>query len=91
MIAAMDRPRANGAKQQEFDIDFHASLPPQDFFPVWQLARIWKAHRQHVINLIESGELKVPVDLRNKASSRSMIRVPRASVVEFLNRRKVRP
>lgn len=79
-------------KQIEFDLNFDDELPPKmDFFPVWFLAKLWHAHRQHIVNLIDSGELKVPVDLRNKASSRAMIRVPRASVVEFLTRRKVRP
>lgn len=76
------------ARQSEFDIDFNAALPPQEFFPAWQLARSWHCHVSHVINLIQSGELPVGVDLRNKASSKTMIRVPRASVALFLNRRK---
>lgn len=77
-------------KKTAFDIDFQDVLPQQEFFPVWQLAKLWKANRQHIINLIESGELKVPVDLRGKAATKTMIRVPRGSVIEFLNRRKVR-
>src|SRR6266446_5915137 len=77
-------------KQSEFDIDFGQELPPQDFFPVWQLAKIWHCSSEHVTRLVESEELPVGVDLRNKASSKTMIRVPRKSVVEFLNRRKDR-
>ena len=80
------------AKQpSDFDVDFQDHLPRIEFVPVFLLAKLWRCHRQHIINLIDSGELKVPVDLRGKASSKSMIRIPRASVVEFLNRRKVRP
>jgi hypothetical protein len=78
--------------QEEFDLDFDAELPPKmEFFPVWFLGKLWHCSAQHVINLVDSGELKVPVDLKGKAASKTMIRVPRASVVEFLNRRKVRP
>lgn len=74
--------------QREFDIDFNAELPPWEFFPVWQLAKSWNCSREHVANLVESGELPVGLDLRTKGSSKSMIRVPRRAVVEFLNRRK---
>lgn len=79
---------AERPKQTEFDIDFNAELPPQDFFPVWQLAKSWRCSPEHVIRLVESGELPVGLDLRNKASSKTMIRVPRKSVVKFLTRRK---
>ena|ERR1017187_3299066 len=74
--------------QIKLDIDFNVELPPWDFFPVFCLAEKWHVTTQHVINLIESGELEVGVDLRNKASSRAVIRVPRKSVVRFLNARK---
>jgi hypothetical protein len=80
------------AAQKDFDIDFDAELPAnRNFFPVWELAKSWHCSVQHIINLVESGELKVPVDLKGKSATKTMIRVPRASVVEFLNRRKVRP
>jgi hypothetical protein len=79
---------AGASAQAEFDIDFDDELPRWEFFPVYWLAKRWHATSQHVFNLIESGELEVGVDLRNKASSRTMIRVPRKSVVRFLNKRK---
>lgn len=56
-----------------------------------QLAKEWHCTTQHIFNLIEEGQLPGAVDLRGKAATKTMIRVPRASVVEFLNRRKVRP
>jgi hypothetical protein len=79
-----DAPR----KQAEFDIDFAQELPPWDFFPVWWLAKSWHGSDEHVLRLIEKGELPVGVDLRSPGASRSMIRIPRKSVIEFLNRRK---
>ena len=65
-------------RQKEFDIDFDAELPPNmAFFPLWWLAKRWHCSVQHVINLVDSGELKVPVDLKGKSASKSMIRAPR--------------
>jgi hypothetical protein len=56
---------------------------------VWQLAKILCCHRQHLVNLCESGAIKVAIDIRGKGSSRSTIRVPRAAVLEFLESRQV--
>lgn len=59
----------------------------RESFALHEVAKIFHCSTQHFVNLIESGELRVPLDLRNKASSRAMIRVPRSSLVEFVNRR----
>ena len=64
-------------------------LPPGESFPVHVLARVLQVHRDHVINLIDNGELKCAVDLRSPGASRSLIRVPRAAVVEFLQSRRI--
>lgn len=88
MIAMAEPPKAAPARQAEFDIDFSQELPPWDFFPIWHLAERWHCSPAHIINLIASGQLPVNVDLRNLNTSRSMIRVPRKSVVAFLNARK---
>ena len=64
-------------------------LPAGESFPVHLLARVLRVHRDHVIHLIDSGELKCAVDLRSPGASRSLIRVPRAAVVEFLESRKI--
>jgi hypothetical protein len=83
---------SNGSSvhQKEFDIDFDDVLPDWDGFPVFWVAKRWHCTSNHILNLIDSGEIKVPIDLRNKASSRAMIRIPRGSLIEFINRRKVR-
>lgn len=79
---------AMATKQPEFDIDFGDELPDWDGFPLFWLAKRWHTTTQHLFNLIDTKQIKCPVDLRNKASSRAMIRVPRKSVIAFLNSRK---
>lgn len=63
-------------------------LPSGESFPVWQLARHWGVDRKHVVNLVESGAIKA-FDLRGEGKSRSTYRIARASVVAFLESRKV--
>jgi len=71
------------------DLDFDTILAPKiNFFPVWQIAKLLNVSAGHVFHLIESGELACPVDLRNSASSRTCIRVPRKCLSDFLNSRK---
>ena len=64
-------------------------LPAGESFPVHILARVLRVTRNHVVNLIDCGELKCAVDLRSPGASRSTIRVPRAAVVEFLECRRI--
>jgi len=63
-------------------------LPAGESFPVWQLAQMFHVSKLHLSNLIEQGELAA-FDLRGKASSRSCVRVPRNSLVEFLAKRQI--
>jgi hypothetical protein len=79
--------KANGSVLREEFPD----LPPGNFFAVYRLAKILDRSRQHIGRLIDDGDLKVPIDVRRRASSRSSILVPRASVIEFLERRKITP
>ena len=65
-------------------------LPPGESFPVHVLARALHVTRNHVVNLIDCGELKCAVDLRSPGASRSTIRVPRVAVVEFLEARIIK-
>lgn len=67
----------------------NAYLPEGESFPVYLLARTLHVTRNHVINLIDTGELKCAVDLRGPGSSRSTIRVSRAAVIEFLESRRI--
>jgi hypothetical protein len=64
-------------------------LPSGDNFPVYVLARYLHVHRQHVLNLIDSGEIKCAIDIRGPGASRSTIRVPRWAVEEFLKSREI--
>jgi hypothetical protein len=129
MTHAARHPVSSAALYEEFD--FTHELPPGEFFTVNLLASLWKVTDQHVINLIECGELETAVDLSslprlfvfrvpesgviplagwlakmfrvdlpnggkfrwtvivwNSERSRSLWRIPRRSIVEFLNRRK---
>jgi hypothetical protein len=71
------------------DFDFEHDLPAGvDSFSLHWLAKRWKCSVTHVIHLVEAGEFKVAVDLRNRNSSKACIRLPRAAVVAFLNERK---
>lgn len=70
------------------NIDFEKELPPWKFFPVQWLAKELHCSPEHLIHMIETGELPVAVDLRGKNSSRMMLRIPRQSLVHFLTARK---
>jgi hypothetical protein len=74
--------------ESKFVIDFDKELPPWNFFPIAWCANEWHCSPEHIVNLIETGELPVGVDLRGHKSSKMMIRIPRKSLVAFLNHRK---
>ncbi len=85
----MTLPLPQAKKPVQEELDFEHGLPAgMDFFPVWWLASRWGVSKQHVINLVESGEIRVALDLRGGGASKSLIRVPRCSVLEFLKKRK---
>lgn len=88
MHATMPSP-ATAAVQRDLDLFLEQELPPaMKNFPIWWLAKFWHTTIHHVHNLIESGALKCPIDLRNTGSSRAMKRVPRPFVVQFIQERK---
>ncbi|GEM_PF-4291861 len=86
----MPRPRtAPDALQTELDFENH--LPGgMESFSVRFLAGWFRTSHRHWINLVESGALKA-ADLRGNGASKSMIRIPRAELVRFLNERGGRP
>jgi hypothetical protein len=71
--------------QPEFDFDHH--LPAgMESFSTGFLASWFHTSAQHWINLIEEGHLAA-VDLRSPNASKSMLRVPRAVLIAYLNRK----
>lgn len=56
-------------------------------FPVFEIAREWKCTVQHVWNLIKEGEIRVPQENIDRATSRAEIQVPRDAYVDFLRQR----
>jgi hypothetical protein len=78
---------STASEQPEFDFDNQLPAGKEWFSPRW-LARHWGKSVQHVLNLIEEGEIKDVVDMRSKHARRTCANIPRQSVVDFLNRRK---
>jgi hypothetical protein len=64
-------------------------LPPGESFPVRQLAKLLGCNHQRITELIEEGALDA-FDLRVPGASRAWIRIPRASVIAFLEKRSSR-
>ena len=78
--------KPNESARGAFDIE---SLVPQEpFMRVFQFATWMSVSYHHVVNLIKSGDLKVPEELQKSAPSKRAMRIPRAAVVEFLNARR---
>jgi hypothetical protein len=81
--------KPNGAKPVKLQwTAIEARLPAGQCFPVWQLAKLLGCHRQHIINLVEQGDL-VAFDLRGPGSSRATLRIPRNSMIAFLEARQI--
>jgi len=73
----------------ESSFDPEHSLPAgKEWFSIRWLARHWGRSARHIGNLVDSGEIKVTVDLRGKHSRRADLNIPRQAVVDFLGRRK---
>jgi excisionase family DNA binding protein len=69
-------------------MDFNEILPSNIlFYTVKDLSKMLGVSDTHVLKLIDIGELETGVDL-SLGNHRSCIRVPRSSVVKFLNDRK---
>jgi len=72
----------------EPELDFQNHLPAgMETFTIRFLSLWFRSSKQHWINLIESGHIAA-VDLSTPGKSKSMMRVPRASLVKFLNDKK---
>ena len=72
------------------EFDFEHELPAgKEFFTLRYLARLWDCSEDTVQRLVDTGDLAVSVDIAPSTSTvKSMQRITRKSVVDFLNRRK---
>jgi len=67
---------------------FTHSLPTgREFFRLREVAKMWSCHGVHVMRLIESGAIAAAVDLRLPGTSKAMIRIHRAALIAFLEKR----
>src|SRR5262249_32124695 len=64
-----------------------AGLPEGQMFAIWQLSKVLRCKRQHIVDLVETSQL-VALYLPGANNSRSCVRVPRASVIVFLEARQ---
>lgn len=79
--------KAPPASPEEPEFDFRHHLPAgMESFTVRWLARWFGTSHQHWINLIEAGALRA-TDLRSPGTGKSMLRVPRAVLIGFLNKK----
>ena len=77
--------KAPPASPEEPEFDFQHHLPAgMESFNVRWLARWFGTSHQHWINLIECGAIRA-TDLRSPGTSKSMHRVPRATLITYLN------
>jgi hypothetical protein len=80
-------PKPTPASPAEPELDFEHHLPAgMESFTVRFLAAWFNTSAQHWINLIYQGAIKA-ADLRGPAASKSMLRVPRAELIRYLNSR----
>lgn len=79
----MRKPPPASPDEPEFDFSHH--LPAgMESFSVRFLAAWFRSSPQHWINLIDQGALKA-ADLRGPGTSKSMLRIPRAELIRYLN------
>jgi hypothetical protein len=69
-------------------IDAESFVPnTQRSFRADQVAQLFSASANHIVNLIKSGEIVVPEESIASAPSGPSILVPRESIVDFVRRR----
>ncbi len=73
------------APNQSFDPE--TWLPPPPFMRVKEFGERMCCSTKHILNLIRSGAIVVPQELQDSAPSGASMRIPRASLVDFLNER----
>ena len=77
----MNKPVQSPPQPRECD------LPPGvEMFTIPQLSKIFSASHLYWTGMVECGQL-FAVDLRSPGTSKAMLRVPRAALVAFLEKR----
>ena len=68
-------------------LDVENIIPKVPFIRIQQLAKIVACSPQHVVHLIENGDIVVPAELQSSAPSKTAIRIPRESLINFMRER----
>lgn len=63
----------------------------RESFALHEVAELWRCSVEHLSRLVDQKEIVVPKENIDRAASRATIRVPRASLVDFIKRRLSRP
>lgn len=79
-----------GSDEVQIEIDLELSLPrKRDLLRVDEVMDILRCERDHVYRLIDNGELTALDNKSNPNGKQSYYLVTRASLVAFVNRRKI--
>ena len=70
--------------------DWESIVPPDKFMRVTHFAKWLECSTHHILNLIRSGEIQVPQELQKSAPSGAAMRIPRESILKFLEARSSR-
>ncbi len=76
----------SGAPNQS-SFDPETWLPPPPFMRVKEFGERMCCSSKHILNLVRANAIKVPQELQDSAPSGPSMRIPRASLVDFLNER----
>ncbi len=71
----------------ESSFDPELWVPAPAFMRVKEFSERMVCSIEHILNLIRDGEIEVPVELQKSAPSGAAMRIPRASLVNFLRAR----
>jgi hypothetical protein len=73
----------------QLELDFDRELPAGvNFFTPRLLTFTWHCSKAHVQELIDTGALRTVIDLKSASATARLLRIPRASVCQFLDSRK---
>jgi hypothetical protein len=81
------------SEEAETEAPTVACLVPagRETFALHEVSELWRCSVNHLSRLVDQKEIVVPQENIDRAVSRPAIRVPRASLVAFIQRRLARP